>query len=54
VRALALVLIFVASPALALQQTQIQAACYTDCEKERHSSPEYKACLARAADTADA
>ncbi|MGA8691967.1 MAG: lysozyme inhibitor LprI family protein [Methyloceanibacter sp.] len=53
-RARALVLIFVASPALALEQTQIQAACYTDCEKETHSSPEYKAWLARAADTADA
>ena len=44
----------VASPALALDQTQIQAACYTDCESETHSNPGYKACLARAADTADA
>ena len=52
-RALAFGLMLVASPALALDQTQIQAACYTDCESETHSNPEYKACLARAADTAD-
>jgi len=54
VRALAFGLMLVASPALAMDQTQIQAACYTDCESETHSNPEYKACLARAADTADA
>jgi uncharacterized protein YecT (DUF1311 family) len=53
-RALVFVLLLVSTPALALEQTQIQAACYTDCEKETHSNPEYKACLARAADTADA
>jgi uncharacterized protein YecT (DUF1311 family) len=53
-RALAFGLMLVASPALALDQTQIQAACYTDCESETHSNPDYKACLARAADTADA
>jgi uncharacterized protein YecT (DUF1311 family) len=53
-RALAFGLMLVASPALALDQNQIQAACYTDCESETHSNPEYKACLARAADTADA
>jgi uncharacterized protein YecT (DUF1311 family) len=29
-------------------------ACYTDCKGETHSNPAYKACLARAADTADA
>lgn len=52
-RALALMLMLVASPALALELGQIQSACYTDCEKETHSNPEYKACLARAADTAD-
>lgn len=39
---------------LALEQVQIQGACYTDCEQESQSNPEYKACLARAADTADA
>jgi uncharacterized protein YecT (DUF1311 family) len=53
-RALLLVLLLLSSPALALEQSQIQAACYTDCEKETKSNPEYKACLARAADTADA
>lgn len=49
-----LVLLLFSSPALALDQSQIQAACYTDCEKETGSNPDYKACLARAADTADA
>jgi uncharacterized protein YecT (DUF1311 family) len=48
-----LVLLLFPSPALALDQSQIQAACYTACEKE-NQSPDYKACLARAADTADA
>lgn len=51
---LLLVLLLFSSPALALDQSQIQAACYTDCEKETGSNPDYKACLARAADTADA
>lgn len=53
-RAAALVLMLVSWPALALEQVQIQGACYTDCEQESQSNPEYKACLARAADTADA
>jgi uncharacterized protein YecT (DUF1311 family) len=52
-RALPLLLLLLASPALALDQGQIRNACYTDCEKETGSNPEYKACLARAADTAD-
>jgi len=52
-RALPLLLLLLATPALALDQSQIQSACYTDCEKETGSNPEYKACLARAADTAD-
>ena len=52
-RALSLLLLLLATPALALDQSQIQSACYTDCEKETGSNPEYKACLARAADTAD-
>jgi uncharacterized protein YecT (DUF1311 family) len=49
-----LVLLLLSSPALALDQSQIQVACYTDCEKENQSNPDYNACLARAADTADA
>jgi uncharacterized protein YecT (DUF1311 family) len=52
-RAPLLVLMLLSTPALALDQSQIQSACYTDCEKETGSNPEYKACLARAADTAD-
>ena len=52
-RALPLLLLLLVSPALALDQGQIQSACYTDCEKETGSNPDYKACLARAADTAD-
>ena len=51
-RALPLLLLLLATPALALDQSQIQSACYTDCEKETGSNPEYKACLARAADMA--
>jgi uncharacterized protein YecT (DUF1311 family) len=53
-RRLLLVLLLLSSPALALDQSQIQAACYTDCDKENQSNSDYKACLARAADTADA
>lgn len=53
-RRLLLVLLLLSSPALALDQSQIQAACYTDCDKDNQSNPDYKACLARAADTADA
>jgi hypothetical protein len=34
-----LVLLLLSSPALALDQSQIQAACYTDCEKENQSNP---------------
>jgi uncharacterized protein YecT (DUF1311 family) len=34
--------------------TDISAVCYADCEAATHSNPEYKACLARAADKADA
>ena len=52
-RALPLLLLLLTTPALALDQSQVQSACYTDCEKETGSNPEYKACLARAADTAD-
>ncbi len=38
----------------ALAGTDIGAACYKDCEAQTHSNPEYKACVARAADKADA
>lgn len=51
--AFVLSLLLLSSPALALDEVKIQAACYTDCENETDSNPEYKACLARAADTAD-
>jgi uncharacterized protein YecT (DUF1311 family) len=34
-------------------ETDIALTCYTACEKSTHSNPEYKACLARAADKAD-
>jgi uncharacterized protein YecT (DUF1311 family) len=46
--------LLLSTPALALDQGQIQAACYTDCDKENTSKPDYKVCLARAGDTADA
>ena len=50
---------FVALPLLlvsgvVLAETDIGAVCYADCEAATHSNPEYKACLARAADKADA
>jgi uncharacterized protein YecT (DUF1311 family) len=41
-------------PAAALAETDIGAACYEDCEASTHSNPQYKACVARAADKADA
>ncbi|HZP09007.1 lysozyme inhibitor LprI family protein [Methyloceanibacter sp.] len=44
----------VMTPAAALAGTDIGAACYKDCEAQTHSNPEYKACVARAADKADA
>jgi uncharacterized protein YecT (DUF1311 family) len=53
-RALALALIILASPAHALDEAQILGACYRDCDKEASSGADYQACLARAADTADA
>ena len=52
-RAAHLVLMLLASPALGLELGQIESACYANCEQATHSNPEYKACLARAADTAD-
>ena len=47
-------LMTVATTAAALAGTDISAACYKDCEAQTHSNPEYKACVARAADKADA
>ena len=51
--------LFVALPLLlpsgvVLAETDIGAVCYADCEAATHSNPEYKACLARGADKADA
>jgi uncharacterized protein YecT (DUF1311 family) len=54
-RALLLVLAMaVTMPFAAQAETDIGAACYKDCEAQTHSNPEYKACVARAADKADA
>lgn len=53
-RVLALALVLIAGPALALDEAQIVGACYRDCEKEAGSASDYQACIARAADTADA
>lgn len=50
--ALALTLLFM--PAAALAETDIAEVCYAACERSTGSNPEYKACLARAADAADA
>jgi uncharacterized protein YecT (DUF1311 family) len=57
-RASALVLGVLAStlllgPAAAQAGMDIGATCYTACERSTTSNPEYKACLARAADAAD-
>jgi uncharacterized protein YecT (DUF1311 family) len=40
-------------PAAASAETDIVAACYETCANSTHSNPEYKACVARAADKAD-
>jgi uncharacterized protein YecT (DUF1311 family) len=53
-RALLCALAMVVVPLAALAGTDIVATCYMDCEAETHSNPEYKACVARAADKADA
>jgi uncharacterized protein YecT (DUF1311 family) len=42
------------TPIAAMAATDIATACYTACEESTHSNPEYKACVARAADKADA
>jgi uncharacterized protein YecT (DUF1311 family) len=49
-----LLLLFLATPAVALDAAQIKSACYADCEAETEGNPSYKACVARAADRADA
>ena len=53
-RALALASMLLLLPAAALAGTDIASTCYTKCEETTDSNPEYKACLARAADKADA
>jgi uncharacterized protein YecT (DUF1311 family) len=53
-RVVVLALTIMLLPTAALAGTDIVAACYKDCENATHSSPQYKACLARAADKADA
>jgi len=48
---LAMMILCIAVPGAA--ETDIAATCYAKCEKSTDSNPEYKACLARAADKAD-
>ena len=50
-RAATLAVIILLLPCAA--QGDIIAACYTDCEAETDSNPEFKACLSRAANKAD-
>jgi uncharacterized protein YecT (DUF1311 family) len=52
-RVFVLALILLLAPSVAWAETDIASTCYTDCEAKTHSNPEFKACLARAADTAD-
>src|SRR5215472_8406766 len=52
-RVLALALLTVLLPAAASAGTDIAATCYQTCADSTHSTPEYKACVARAADKAD-
>ena len=40
-------------PVAAMAGTDIVATCYQTCADSTHSNPEYKACVARAADRAD-
>jgi hypothetical protein len=39
-------------PVAAMAGTDIVATCYQTCADSTHSNPEYKACVARAADKA--
>ncbi len=53
-RAFALALTVFLVPAASAAETDIATTCYRDCETRTSSNPEFKACLARAADAADA
>lgn len=46
--------VMVLCPQATFARTDIAAACYSDCAAKTHGNPEYKACVARAADKADA
>jgi uncharacterized protein YecT (DUF1311 family) len=48
-----LTLTVVLMPVAAMAGTDIVATCYQTCAESTHSNPEYKACVARAADKAD-
>jgi uncharacterized protein YecT (DUF1311 family) len=52
-RVFVFVAMIVLVPAEAMAGTDIVAACYQTCADSTHSNPEYKACVARAADKAD-
>jgi uncharacterized protein YecT (DUF1311 family) len=52
-RVLAFALLTVLLPAAVSAGTDIAATCYQACADSTHSTPEYKACVARAADKAD-
>jgi uncharacterized protein YecT (DUF1311 family) len=52
-RVFAFALLTVLLPAGALAGADIAAICYQTCADSMHSNPEYKACVARAADKAD-
>jgi uncharacterized protein YecT (DUF1311 family) len=53
-RSIALAMTLLLVPGMAFAETDIDAVCYDDCEAVTHSNPDYKACVARAADKADA
>ena len=48
-----MVMTIVLMPVAAMAGTDIVATCYQTCADSTHSNPEYKACVARAADRAD-
>ncbi len=52
-RVFLLALTIMLTPVTATAGTDIVAACYQTCADSTHSNPEYKACVARAADKAD-
>ena len=53
-RSIALAVTLLLVPRMVFAETDIDAVCYDDCEAATHSNPDYKACVARAADKADA